>query len=188
MVGEAVTRGMSASEYLGWEREQPQRYELFRGEVFAMAGGTPRHNAIAANLTVALHGHGCRVLTSDQKIEARAREHYVYADVSVVCGPAQIAEGTTDVLANPCIVAEVLSKRTESYDRGEKWASYRSIERLTDYLLVPQGEPRIEHFQRQQGGTWRFTVAQAGEAVTMADGRTVAVDDVFAGVFELPGE
>jgi Uma2 family endonuclease len=108
----AERRGMSPDEYLAWEREQPGRHEYVGGEVFAMAGGSLRHNALCANVIEALRGSWrdrCVVLTSDQRIVARNRERYVYPDVSAVCGPVVRELGANDVLTNPTLVVEVLS-------------------------------------------------------------------------------
>jgi Uma2 family endonuclease len=183
---------MSAPEYLVWEAEQLERHEFYRGEVFAMAGGTPRHNALSAAVTtelgVALRGSRCRVLSADQKIAARDAEHYVYADASVVCGPVELRTGTTDVLANPSIVVEVLSKRTEVYDRGLKWESYRDLPSVTDYVLVSQVAPRIEHFRREADGEWHYSVVQAGGRIVLSNGTRIDVDAVYEGAFELVGE
>src|ERR1043165_7963115 len=120
---------MSASEYLAWERAQPGKHEYHRCVVFAMAGGSPRHNflsnAMGAELRAALRGKGCHVLSSDQRISAKQGGRYVYADAVVACGGIQMEPGTTDVLANPKVIVEVLSKSTEAYDRGDKWDAYQ---------------------------------------------------------------
>lgn len=183
--------GMTASEYLAWERLQPERHEYYRGEVFLMAGGSPRHNAISAaiirDLGVAARGSACRVLTSDQRIVARPGEHYVYADASLVCGPFELAEGTTDVLANPRAIFEVLSRSTEAYDRGDKWAAYRRLPSLSEYLLVSQAVPRIEHFQRQAKG-WRYEVLEAGGRITLGEGFELEIDAIYDGVLDFPGD
>jgi Uma2 family endonuclease len=183
---------MSASDYLAWEREQPERHELFGGEVFAMAGGTPRHNAlsaaIAGDLRAALRGGPCRVFSADQRIALPGGHDYVYADASVVCGPMSLAAGTTDVLANPSVVVEVLSKSTEAYDRGLKWDGYQQIPSVVDYLLVSQRLPRIEHYRREAGGEWHYRVASAGDRITLEGGTTLDVDALYAGVFDLAGE
>jgi Uma2 family endonuclease len=183
---------MSPEEYLAWEREQPERHHLYRGEVFAMAGGRVRHNALAAAITAelvgTLRGSGCRVLSSDQRIAARDTEHYVYADVSVVCGSIALQSGTTDVITNPAILVEVLSKSTEAYDRGLKWESYRDLPSVTDYLLVSQSVARIEHFLREASGEWHYRVVQAGGRITLSNGAVIGVDAVYDGVFELEGE
>src|SRR5690349_19797526 len=98
---------MSAADYLAWERSQLDKHEYHFGEVFAMAGGSPRHNflsgAMVAELRAALRGKGCHVLTSDQRISAEEGQRYVYADSVVVCGPMKTEPGTSDVLANPRI-------------------------------------------------------------------------------------
>jgi Uma2 family endonuclease len=183
---------MSAAEYLAWELDQVERHEFFDGEVFAMAGGTPRHNALSAAVTielgVAYRGSKCRVLSADQRIVAREGAHYVYADASVVCGPLELQRGTSDVLANPSVVIEVLSKRTEAYDRGPKWESYRELASVTDYLLLSQTTPRIEHYRREANGEWHYRVVPAGGQVTLTNGVTIAVDAVYSGAFELEGE
>lgn len=183
--------GMTASEYLAWERMQLERHEYFRGEVFLMAGGSPRHNALSAaiirDLGVATRRSPCRVLTSDQRIVTWPGDHYVYADASLVCGPFELAEGTTDVLANPRAVFEVLSRSTEAYDRGDKWAAYRRIPSLSDYFLASQSLPRIECFQRQ-GKSWRYEVVEAGGRLLLGEGLELEIDALYDGVLELPGE
>jgi Uma2 family endonuclease len=183
---------MAASEYLPWEREQTERHEFLRGEVLSMAGGSPRHAALIAAVTgelvVGHRGRPCRVLASDQRIVAEEGEHYVYADVSVVCGKMQLAQGTNDVLANPAVVVEVLSKSTEAHDRGKKWDGYRTIASVTDYVLLSQSAPRIDHYQRQEGGEWRYRVAGSGSRVTLKTGVALDVDPLYAGAFELEGD
>lgn len=183
---------MTATEYLAWEREQAHRHEYVRGEVFAMSGGSPRHAALIAAVTAELvtahRGGRCRALATDQRIAALDGEHYVYADASVVCGPMSLAKGTKDTMTNPTVVVEVLSKSTEAYDRGAKWNGYRSIASLTDFLLVSQSSPQMEHFQREPNGEWHYRVAGPGGRVTLGTGVSIEVDVVFRGVFELEGE
>ncbi len=188
----APTQPLSAADYLAWERAQPERHEYHRGEVFVMAGGSVRHNylcnAIGAELRTALRGRGCHVLSADQRIVAAAGERYVYADVVVACGGLRMEPGTTDVLANPAIVVEVLSKSTASYDRGDKWDAYQRLPSLTDYLLVSQQTAVIEHYQREADGSWRYRRLDAGASLALHDGATIAVDAVYEGAFDLPGD
>ncbi|WP_437967402.1 Uma2 family endonuclease [Sorangium sp. So ce260] len=180
---------MSAAEYLEWERGQVAKHEYHLGEVFAMAGGSPRHNvlsnAVGAELRAAVRGKPCHVLSPDQRISAKQGERYVYADAVVACGGVRMEPGTSDVLANPSVVVEVLSPSTEAYDRGEKWAAYQRIPSLTDYLLVSQISVRVEHFRREADGSWRYRVIEAGGAISLANGATLPVDAVYEGVFEL---
>lgn len=183
---------LSAAEYLVWERGQADRHEFHAGDVFAMAGGSPRHNALVASvvgqLYVALRGGRCRVLSSDQRIAIEAARHYVYADASVVCDAVELSPDTTDVLENPSVVVEVLSPRTEAYDCGLKWEGYQRLRSLADYLLVSQDRARIEHFQREPDGSWRYRVVEHGGTVALSNGATLAIDEVFARVFELKAD
>jgi Uma2 family endonuclease len=193
MSATAATRPrMDAVEYLAWERGQPERHEYLRGEVFAMSGGSVRHAALIAAATaelVATHRGGpCRVLSTDQRIAVREGEHYVYADVTVVCGQIETAAGTNDVLRNPTIVVEVLSASTEAYDRGVKWDGYQRLSSVMDYLLVSQTTARIEHFRRHAEGEWRYHLVEAGGRLTLSSGAVLAVDDIYAGVFDLEGD
>ena len=190
MTTTATTPRMSPAEYLAWEREQATKHEFYRGEVFAMAGGSMRHNFLAvaasAELRAALAAKGCHVMSSDQKIAAPANERYVYADAVAVCRRVERAGEDSDVLLNPSVVVEVLSPSTEAYDRGGKWECYQRLASLTDYLLVSQAGPRIEHFARDADGSWRYRVLEAGDVITLADGATLAVDAIYRGAFELP--
>jgi Uma2 family endonuclease len=182
---------LTPDEYLAWERTQPVRHEFFRGEVFAMAGGSMRHNMLCARLIETLGTQlrsRCIVLTSDQRVVAAHRERYVYPDVSVVCGPVVAEPGTSDVLANPTILVEVLSESTEQDDRGLKWEGYQRIESLTDYVLVSQSQRRIEHFRRDRTKTWLYQVAGEGERIVLSNDAVLDVDAIFAGVLELSGD
>ena len=183
--------GLSPDEYLAWEREQPVRHEYFHGEVFAMAGGSMRHNALCIRLgrvlDTQLEGR-CVVMSSDQRVVAANRERYVYPDLSVVSGPVRPELGTGDVLANPTSLLEVLSSSTEQYDRGLKWEGYQRIESLTDYVLISQTGPRIEHYRRDRTRTWVYQFATAGERLVLSNDAVLDVDAIFAGMFELAGD
>lgn len=182
---------MTADEYLAWEREQPIRHEFYDGDVFAMAGGSPRHSALSGSvieaLRVQLRGR-CTVFTSDQRVVGLQRGRYVYPDVSVVCGSLVMEPGTDDVIANPTIIVEVLSSSTEKNDRGLKWVGYQRLESLTDYVLVSQTEPLIEHYRRDQARGWSYRSAVAGGRIVLSNEAVVDVDMIFAGILELPGD
>jgi Uma2 family endonuclease len=182
---------MSASEYLAWERGQLEKHEYHHGEIFAMAGGTLRHNflsnAAGAELRAALRGKPCCVMSSDQRIAAGQGERYLYADAVVACGELQCEPGTSDVLVNPSVIVEVLSPSSEAYDRGGKWEAYQRIPSLTDYLLVSQAAVQVAHYQREADGSWRYRLLGAGGSVTLSNGATFTVDDLYVGAFALPG-
>lgn len=183
---------MSPVEYLAWEREQVGRYQYLAGAVFAMAGGSPRHNLLAANVLAALHGAlrggPCRVFTSDQKIHVGATGDYVYADATVVCGAIRLHEPTRDVLENPTLIVEVLSRSTEQHDRGDKWRGYRELPSLTDYVLVSQWAECIEHYAREPDGSWRYRVFGANGNVALACGGSLEVDRVYEGALDVEGD
>jgi Uma2 family endonuclease len=183
---------LTAAEYLAWEREQPVKHEFFHGEVFATDGGTPRHNALCvsmgAELRAVLRSRGCAVLSSDQRLAFPPQARYVYPDVTVICGPFMFQPGTSDVITNPALLVEVLSSSTEEYDRGLKWTGYQRIASLTDYLLVAQVEARIEHYRRNADGSWTYRVAGPGEQIALTGGGTFAIDAIYAGAFDLPGD
>ena len=103
-----------------------------------------------------LKGRSCDVFASDLRVKVSATGLYTYPDVVVVCGQPRFDDQEEDTLLNPTVIIEVLSKSTEAYDRGEKFAQYRTLESLSDYLLVAQDIARIEHFARQEDGAWLF--------------------------------
>jgi Uma2 family endonuclease len=148
------TRRLSESQYLALERAAEFKSEFYDGEMFAMAGGSPRHCLIASNLIRELgnrlRGRPCVVFTSDLRIKVEATGLFTYPDVSVVCGPLKSVPGTDDTLTNPVLLVEVFSDSTEGYDRGKKSEHYRQIPSLREYLLVSQKEPHVELFARQE--------------------------------------
>lgn len=188
----APLQQMSAAAYLEWERQQPQKHEFHGGEVFAMAGGSPRHNflsaAVSGELRSAVRAHGCSVLSSDQRISADAGQRYLYADAVVVRGSDETENGTSDVLRNPSVIVEVLSPGTESYDRAVKWAAYQRLPSLTDYLLVAQVQIRVEHYRREVDGSWRYEVLGSGATIRLSGEITLSVDAIYRGAFELVGD
>src|SRR5262249_6993898 len=97
-------------------------------------------------------------------------------------------EGTRDVVVNPTIVIEVLSESTETYDRGTKWQGHQAIGSLTDYVLVAQSVPRIEHYHREPDGSWRYRITGPNGTLTVSTGVMLSVDDIYDGVFALAGE
>jgi len=156
-------------EYLARERVAPYKSEYYRGQIFAMSGGTPRHNTTGGNIFSSLRGRlrgsGCRPHNSDQRIRIPANGLATYPDVSVVCGELQLDTQDRDAIVNPRVIFEVLSNSTESYDRGRKFDLYRQLESLREYLLVAQDEPQVDRFVRQEDGSWNLTVFKGLEAV-----------------------
>jgi Uma2 family endonuclease len=160
---------MSVEEYLEFDRNSEFRYEYFDGFVYAMSGGTLPHNLIAANLIRrlgnALEGKGCAVVGGSLRVQVSPRRDYFYPDVVVVCGEMRIADDRQDTLLNPTLVIEVLSKSTESLDRGLKATRYRALASVREYVLVSQTEPRVEVFERLAEGKWDFREVAGSDAV-----------------------
>lgn len=183
----AESKTLSREEYLAMERASTGKHEFFAGEVFAMAGGTREHNLLAGNalalLWNALRERDCEVYNSDQRVFIPATRQYVYPDVAVVCGGPRFEDEVRDVLLNPSVVIEVLSDGTERYDRGKKFEGYRTIDSLRDYLLVAQDAVRVEHFTREDGGSWRLRVYGRGQALALdACEVQLPVDELYARV------
>jgi Uma2 family endonuclease len=155
---------LTPEQYLEIERKADFKSEYFDGEMFAMSGGLLRHALISAELvttlTVALRGRNCRVAGSDLRIGVSKNGPFFYPDASVYCGEPQLADEFKDTLLNPTLVIEVLSPSSEAYDRGKKFAAYRKIESLREYVLVSQNEAIIESYARQPGANdlkWTLT-------------------------------
>ena len=156
-----------------------------------MAGGSARHSRLAARmiarLDAVLTGKPCDVHTADLRL-GLDDEHFVYADAVVVCRPLVLRPGTSDVVLNPSLVCEVLSKGTEAYDRGGKQAGYLGLPSLAHLVLVAQREPRVEVYSREGDG-FRCRVHGAGDRVRLVRvDASLAVDDLYDGVFALPGD
>lgn len=156
-------------DYLTLERRSEERHEYLDGQIFAMAGESGEHGIISVNLVIALgsqlKGTPCQARTKDTKIRSGpapvARRNtsglFSYPDLVVVCGEPEYHDAHTDVLLNPKVIMEVLSESTEAFDRGEKFTRYQLWNpTFTEYLLVSQDQPQIEHFSRQADGSWSY--------------------------------
>jgi Uma2 family endonuclease len=158
---------LSPEEYLALERQAEYKSEYLDGVMYAMAGGTERHNLIAANIIISvgiqLRNRLCRVYPSDLKVRIPNSARFFYPDVSVVCGDTKFADDERDVILNPVLIVEVLSESTAAYDRGKKFLSYQQIESLREYLLIAQDEFLVEHFVRQDNDSWLYTKANGLE-------------------------
>ena len=153
---------MSPEEYLRRERTATRdKHEYLDGWVIKMPGASLPHNLIVSNLNRELHAplraRGCRVVTSDLRVALPSIDAYAYPDVVVYCGEPEIEGEGMDTLHNPQILVEVLSESTMDYDRSEKFTRYRHIDTLREYVLVAQDRPHVEHYVRQDDGSWIFT-------------------------------
>jgi Uma2 family endonuclease len=188
----APARLLDPETFLAWERDQLERHGYLRGDVFGMSGGSMRHSLLAsrviARLDEALRGQPCDVYTSDLLLGV-ADDHLVYADAVVVCPPFAFRAGTTDVVTNPRVLIEVLSKSTEAYDRGDKQAGYLAMPSVEHYLLVAQRSVRAELYTRQPDDSFRFTLHGPGSIIPLvALDLRLPVDALYEAAFDVPGD
>lgn len=164
---------LSPQEYLAMERQAETKSEYYAGEVFALAGASRKHNTIVPNLAYLfvgqLKGRSCEIYNSDMRVKISATGLYTYPDLAIVCGKPRFDDDQEDTLLNPTVIVEVLSRSTEAYDRGEKFALYRALESMTDYLLIAQDIARLEHYARQPDGSWRFLESAGLDAIAVIE-------------------
>lgn len=135
---------------------------------------------VCAELRSGLRGKPCGVFNADVRVRVLATGLGTYPDARVVCGHIERDPEDENSMTNPVLIAEVLSDSTASYDRTEKWAHYRRIPTLADYLLVSQHERLVEHYHRNDDGTWTLRDARAGDVIEIASlGVRLAVDEVY---------
>ncbi len=156
-------------EYLVLEEVAECRHEYRDGEIVPMTGGSLNHNELTgmlcALLRFALRGSGCRVFASDLRVWIPECSLYTYPDVMIIQGEPALQDGRTDTVLNPLLVLEVLSKSTRNYDRGDKFACYRTIPELREYVLVDQYAMHVEQFAKNEGDQWVLTELDGPDAV-----------------------
>lgn len=163
-----VRQRFTFEDYLLLEETSRAKHEFLNGHVWAMAGGTPEHGAVAANLIALLanqlRDRPCRVFTSDVRVRVKATGLGTYPDVSVVREELKTdpEDRKGNTVVNPIVIVEVLSPSSEDYDRGEKLAHYKQIDALREIVLVAHEERRIEIWRRE-GERWLLLVARGDE-------------------------
>lgn len=161
---------MTPQEYLEWEESQEFKYEYVNGEVFAMIGGTIPHTTIALNLASALKSHlrgsGCRAYMADAKVGVSEDGPFHYPDVMVSCD--QRDRQAIKFIQHPCLIVEVLSPSTEGYDRGGKFAHYRRIQTLREYVLIDAEKIGVECFRLNDRGLWELHPYEDEDEVHLA--------------------
>ena len=186
-------RKLTAAEYLEIERAAEFKSEFYDGEMYplgggpeAMAGGARKHSEIATNFASALiqrfKGRPCHVFNSDLRVRVADHGLYTYPDLSALCGEVRIEGVHGDVLLNPQLIVEVLSPSTEAYDRGRKFALYREMASLAEYILVSQDRALIMQHLREPDGTWRLAFVE-GLGSTLAL-RSVGADIPLAEIYD----
>ena len=148
-------------QYLEMDRKAEYRSEYVSGEILAMAGASREHNRITINigtsLLTQLRGGSCEPFTTDLRVKGHTTGAFLFPDVVVGCGPLEFEDASLDILLNPVVLMEVLSPTTESSDRGWKFAHYRQLATLTDYVMLSQYQPLVEHYARNPDNQWVLT-------------------------------
>ena len=179
-----VTLRLTPEEYFDWEETQEGKHDYIYGEVFPTSGATRTHNDIALNLLVSLRlafrGTECAVFSSDMRVQVEAGGRYTYPDVSAVCGEPEFTSPRETTLVNPSLVVEVLSERTEAYDRGDKLDVYRTVPSIREIALVRQDRRAVQAWRRD-GARWTVEDVTEGALALPSVGAEVTLDDLYAG-------
>jgi Uma2 family endonuclease len=106
----------------------------------------------------------CRTFVNDMRLLTSPKGLYTYPDVMVVCGKIEFAPKRDDTVMNPFVIVEVWSDSTQAYDRGKKFALYRQIPSLKEYVMIDQTQPYVEHYRRE-GHFWVFEALETIDAI-----------------------
>ncbi|MPZ17484.1 MAG: Uma2 family endonuclease [Luteitalea sp.] len=169
-------------QYLALEAESFIRHEYLDGEIYAMAGGSPDHAALAATIIGLLRPQpppGCRAFTSDLRVRIPATGLATYPDIAVVCGRTQRATDDALAVVNPVLLVEITSKSTEEYDRGEKLRHYQHLLSVREILIVSHCEPCLTLHRREQTAWVTIEARQRQEVALAAVAARLSVDDVY---------
>lgn len=175
---------LTLADYLPWENAQETRHEFYRGEVFAMVGARRVHGLVAGNLFASfklhLKGSPCRAFIESMKVQV-ASDAIFYPDVFITCDTADLK--TDMVFRHPSLIAEVLSDSTQAYDRGLKFAAYRQLESLKEYVLIDPDTRRVEVYRRNERLNFELH-DQTGHAELVLEsvGARLAMEELFDGV------
>jgi len=174
----------SLQAYLEWENAQPERHEFYRGEVFAMTGGRRSHGCVTANLVMhlglQLRGTPCRVFSESMKIQI-AEDTILYPDIFVTCDRQDLQ--TEMIFRAPTLVVEVLSPSTQAYDRSQKFALYRRLPSLKEYVLIDPETRRAEIFRINAEGLFVFYDMSDSEMLELTSiSCKLVMTEVFDGI------
>jgi len=160
---------LTEEEYLSVERQATVRSEFHNGQMFAMAGGSPNHSFLASRIGAILDRQvpaGCRVSNADLRIHIPGSGLYTYADCSVICGELQLSSDQQDNVLNPLLIVEVLLLPQTVMTEARNSKLYRTIGSFREYLLVDQDRRHVEHYSKQEDGSWLLR-EHAGDAAVV---------------------
>ena len=170
---------MDFDELMGFEANSPIRHEYIGGRLYAMAGGTVKHSDIGTNIGASVHtrlrGKPCRGGNGDQRVRFDRTENWYYPDFLIKCPPYSFHPRDKEALMNPRAIFEVLSPKTQVFDRTGKFDQYKTNDELSDYILVSADEVRVEHFRKLENGDWAQRVLIGREALLQLDNFDISV-------------
>ena len=171
-----------AAAYLAWEEAQPERNEYIAGEVFAMVGVRQSHNVATGNIYNALRrelkGSPSRVFIESVKTHVEAADAFFYPDIVVTCDARDRL--TPNYVSHPLLVVEVLSDSTAAFDRGAKFAAYRKLESLKDFVLIDVARQRVEVFRRNAENHWVLYDYGIGDSIELTSlSLNLAADEIL---------
>lgn len=175
-------------EYLKMEERSETRHEFVNGEIYDMSGGTATHNKIAVNVSFALESVirknklPCRSFVNDLRLRILKANMFTYPDVMLICGKIEFEAGRQDVVLNPVVIFEVLSESTSNYDRSRKFAAYRQIPSLQEYVMIDQARVSVEVFRRDKTKFWIFEALE--ELTDTLKLKSVGIEISVAGIYE----
>ncbi|TRV10087.1 MAG: Uma2 family endonuclease [Microcystis wesenbergii Mw_MB_S_20031200_S109] len=188
MLTRSPTKTLSLEEYRNLETRAETKHEYHDGEIIEMTGGSINHNSILINLIfllkLALRGTNYRLQSSDLRLWIPQYNRGLYPDLMSIAGEPLFSDNRNDEILNPCVIIEVLSPCTSSYDRGDKFRYYRSIPQLNQYLLVSQGEILIESYSKTSENNWLLQEYTPARGIISLDslGISLNIVDIYEGV------
>lgn len=183
----------SIDEYLVLEETASEKHEYNHGIVTAMSGGTINHGIIGNNINAALNlaikekGLGCTSINGDVKVWIDKAESFVYPDAMVICGEIITADVDIHSVINPVLIVEVLSKSTESYDRGDKFHKYCSLSSFQEYILIDLQKPVIDILYKVEIGSWKIhTKMGLNESIYLNTLKSaIPIEDIYRNTVDL---
>ncbi|MCM0592433.1 MAG: Uma2 family endonuclease [Gloeotrichia echinulata IR180] len=164
-----VTAYYTPEEYLELEEKADHKNEYRDGEITPMTGGTTNHNKLALNLAtalnLALNDLDYEVYIGDVKLWIPRYREFTYPDVMVIEGQPVYYSTNTTTVTNPLLIAEVLSKSTKDYDRGDKFLYYRSIPEFKEYILIDQTKYYVMQYVKNSQNQWLLTEYETEDAI-----------------------
>lgn len=169
MIAHPESLYLTPDEYLSFEEKSDIKHEYRQGEVYAMAGESNNHVLITVNVITLLRNHirgkGCRVYASDTKVRIESINTYYYPDIAISCDERD--RNLTQYISHPCLIIEVLSDSTEAFDRGDKFADYRQLESLKEYVLISQKNKRIDTLYKNEDNQWLLQSYQESDRLIL---------------------